>query len=404
LFFGISLAQRLARDDESTLALQLNRLRQNHEYDKREGAQMNERFLYTLSRVALVAAAFLAQGSEAFSQAAALTPYTQMLSVRTVGAQEAGRYYVPDKLGYFAQEGLKVTMQPTSGGTQEIQLMLAGQGNSGSVSISSLMQAVQTGLKIKGVFLSSRPHGTSLAVLANGPIKTPADFKGKSIGTFSTTSSRNFDGHAMVAAAGLDPKKDVSWVPVGAGVPALKALQDGSVAGLILWDSAYAALENLGAKLTYFTFPFQDNLLGFTMIATEEMIKNDRDKLIRFLRGLAKGLLFQSVNPEAAACIYMEATGKMKSSSNPRRELSDAVNIVRSTARTTGISPSDKIFGSYPKDKMEFTQEYYVKQGILSTKSPIEAYYVNDDAFYREISDFDRQAIIDQAKSYVGCR
>lgn len=331
-------------------------------------------------------------------------PYTQMLSVRTVGAQEAGRYYVPLKMGYFAKEGLEVKMQPTSGGTQEIQLTLQGQGDAGSVGVSALMKAVQTGLKIKGIYLSTRTHGTALAVLDGGPIKSPADFKGKNIGTFSTTSSRNFDGEAMIAAAGLDPKKDVSWVPVGFGVQAMTALKNGTVAGLILWDAAYAVIENNGTKLKYFTFPFQDNLVGFTMFATEEKIAKERSKLIHFLRALAKGQVFERANPEAAACIYMQVTGKMESSKDPAKDLADFTHIVHADSQSNGVKLTDKSFGTYPKDKMEFTQTYYLKQKIIDRIIPVENYYVTDPEFYKEIADFDTEEVIKQAKSYPKCK
>jgi len=331
-------------------------------------------------------------------------PYVQMLSVRTVGAQEAGRYYVPFKMGYFAKEGLEVQMQPTSGGTQEIQLMLAGQGDGGSVGVSALMKAVQTGLKVKGIYLSTRLHGTALAILDGGPIKSAADFKGKSIGTFSTTSSRNFDGEAMIAAAGLDPKKDVSWVPVGDGVQAMTALKNGTVAGLILWDTAYAVIENAGTKLKYLTFPFQENLVGFTMFSTDEKIAKERPKLIRFLRALAKGQVFEQANPEAAACIYMQVTGKLEGSKDPAKELSDFANISRADAESNGVRPGDKLFGWYPKDKLEFTQEYYLKQKLLDRIVPVENYYVTDPEFYKDISNFDPEEVVKEAMNYPKCK
>jgi NitT/TauT family transport system substrate-binding protein len=356
------------------------------------------------SRLVLAVAAVLGFGLGTISQPTAAEPYTQLLSVGNVGSQEAGRYWIPYKMGYFAKEGLEVKMQPTNGGTQEIQLMLSGQGDGGSVSVSSLMKAVQTGLKIKGVYLSGALHGTALAVLADGPIKTPADFKGKNIGTFSTTSSRNFDGQAMIAAAGLDPQKDVSWVPVGFGVQAMTALKNDSVAGLILWDSAYTAIENMGTKLKYFTFPFQDNLVGFTMVATEEKLKNERKKVIGFLRGLAKGQLFERANPDASACIYMEVTGKKNSSKDPKKELDDAANIIRTTSESSGVNVGDKIFGTFPKEKMEFTQQYYLSQKILNKSLPVEEYFVTDPSFYQEIADFDHEAVLNQAKNYPSCK
>jgi NitT/TauT family transport system substrate-binding protein len=282
--------------------------------------------------------------------------------------------------------------------------LLSGQGDGGSVSVSSLMRAVQEGLKIKGVYLSQRSHGTSLAVLADGPIKSPADFKGKNIGTFSTTSSRNFDGQAMIAAAGLNPKSDVSWVPVGFGVQAMTALKNGSVAGLILWDNAYATIENMGTKLRYFDFPFQKNLVGYTMITTDEKLKTDRKKIIGYLRGLAKGAVFAQVNPKAASCIYMEISGKMKTSKNPAKEMADETNVIRTNSVNAEVEPDDTNIGSFPKEKMQHTQKYYFDQGILNKIISVEEYYVTDPEFYRAINDFDRQTVVAEAKNYQGCQ
>ena len=357
-------------------------------------------------RLVMAVAATLCLGFTGGIPQAMAEPYTQLLSVRNVGSQEASGYYIPQKMGYFAEEGLEVTMQPTSGGTQEIQLLLAGRGNAGSVSVASLMQAVQAGLKIKGVYLSQKHHGTSLAVLDDGPIKTPQDFKGKNIGTFSTTSSRNFDGQAMVAAAGLDPQKDVSWVPVGVGVQAMTALKNGSVAGLILWDNAYVGIENLGTKLRYFNFPFQDNLVGFAMITSEKRLEDpaERKKIIGYLKGLAKGALFSQVNPDAAACIYMEVSERAKTSKDPAKERSDETGIIKQNSITAGVKEGDKDIGSFPKDKMEKTQQYYKDQGILKEIVSVEEYFVSDPEFYKAINDFDQAKVIADAKNYPSCK
>ena len=80
----------------------------------------------------------------------------------------------------------------------------------------------------------------------NRPTQIDWNLKGKRIGVFSMTSMRTFDGKAMVKAAGLDPDKDVSWVPVGIGAQAATALSRGDVDALTLWDSTYTDIENLG--------------------------------------------------------------------------------------------------------------------------------------------------------------
>ena len=72
--------------------------------------------------------------------------------------------------------------------------------------------------------------------MADGPIKDPKELKGKKIGVMSMGASRTLDGFAMTQAAGLDPKTDVEWLPVGFGVQAALALQRGDVQALVLWD------------------------------------------------------------------------------------------------------------------------------------------------------------------------
>src|SRR3954470_12496396 len=138
--------------------------------------------------------------------AMAVEPFTLMFGQKTATGSETRSYFVPKYLGFFKEENLEVTLQPTDGATQEMQLLAAGQGDAGLGAPPAILLARNSGAKVRAIFNSVTNHGTALAVLADGPIKDPKDLKGKKVGVMSMGASRTLDGYAMAQAAGLDPK------------------------------------------------------------------------------------------------------------------------------------------------------------------------------------------------------
>ncbi len=238
-------------------------------------------------------------------QANAADQFTLMFGQRTATASEARSYFIPKHLGFFKEENLEVTLQPTDGATQEMQLLAAGQGDAGLGAPPAILLARNSGANVRAIYNSVRNHGTALAVLADGPIKDPKELKGKKVGVMSMGASRTLDGYAMAQAAGLDPKKDVEWLPVGFGVQAALALKRGDVQALALWDLTYADMEANGIPLRYFTFPFQENIFGYVYVSTDEKLKTRRADIIKVLRAGAKAQVFQAANMDAAACAYL---------------------------------------------------------------------------------------------------
>ena len=108
-------------------------------------------------------------------------------------------------------------------------------------------------MNAKIVYSAVNHYNSQIAALADGPIQDVKDFKGKQVGVFSLPSGGVPYLKAVLREAGLDPEKDVTMVPTGAGAPALQALNSGTVAALSLWAGAFAVFENQGAKLKIFT-------------------------------------------------------------------------------------------------------------------------------------------------------
>ena len=337
----------------------------------------------------------------AIVQANAADQFTLMFGQRTATASEARSYFIPKHLGFFKEENLEVTLQPTDGATQEMQLLAAGQGDAGLGAPPAILLARNSGANVRAIYNSVRNHGTALAVLADGPIKDPKDLKGKKVGVMSMGASRTLDGYAMAQAAGLDPKKDVEWLPVGFGVQAALALKRGDVQALALWDLTYADMEANGIPLRYFTFPFQENIFGYVYVSTDEKLKTRRADIIKVLRAGAKAQVFQSANMEAAACAYLIESGRWDTAPDKPKAFEAALAVVKQDTLRSPV-PEQGSIGTFPPGSWEKVRDYYHSLGVIKDKLAAEDYFVTDPKFYAEVNDFDRAKIEAMAKNYPG--
>ena len=328
----------------------------------------------------------------------AAEPFTLMFGQQTATTSEARSYFIPKHLGFFKEEGLDVTLQPTDGATQEMQILAAGKGDAGLGAPPAILLARNAGAKIRAIFMTGREHGTSLAVLASGPIKDPKDLKGQKIGVMSMGASRTLDGYAMAQAAGLDPKTDVQWLPVGFGVQAGLALQRGDVQALALWDITYADMEANGINMRYFTFPFQKNIFGYVYATTDDKLATRRADIIKVVRSNAKAEIFERASVEAAACVYLIESGRWAATADKAKDYKKTVDVMRQDFPTP-VMPEGQL-GTFPAKGWEIVRDYYYDLGVIKQKLPAEDYYVSDPAFYAEANAFDRAKIEAMARNY----
>ncbi|MEF3125262.1 ABC transporter substrate-binding protein [Rhizobium leguminosarum] len=169
----------------------------------------------------------LAAASLATSAAHAADKITIM-----VGGYEK-QIYLPAKLaeslGYFKDEGLDVELLNEAAGVDAENQLLAGavQGVVGFYDHCVDLQA--KGKFVESIVQFSQAPGEVEMVSSKHPdIKSPADFKGKSLGVTGLGSSTNFLTLFMASKAGLKPG-DVVTVPVGAGGTFIAAMQQDQI-------------------------------------------------------------------------------------------------------------------------------------------------------------------------------
>jgi NitT/TauT family transport system substrate-binding protein len=325
---------------------------------------------------------------------------TLVLGQTTAASNEAFNVFVPLRLGYFKEEGIELEYQTSQGGTQAMQLVSAGQADVGLSSVPGVLLAREKGIPAVAVYDYLPGHATALATLRDGPIKQASDLKGKKIGIISMSSTRTFDGRAMVKAAGLDPDKDVEWLPVGFGAQAAAALTRGDVAALALWDATYVDIQNEGINLKFFTFPFQKDLIGFVYFTTDPKFKQRRDDLIKFFRATAKGTVFATASPEAATCAYLEETKGLEQARDRKKTFQNTLNVVKNNVENGARPPGVELWGAWGKEAWAVNQKYYRELGVVKGDVAPEQNFVGDETFYKAINDFDAEKIRKQAREY----
>ncbi len=164
-------------------------------------------------------------------------------------------YYLPltiaERLGYFKDEGLEVTITDFPGGAKALQSLMGGSADlvSGAYEHTINMQA--KGQAIRSVVVQGRYAGIVLGLTPEqaAQYKSPKDLKGLKIGVTAPGSSTNMFVNALLAKEGLKPDA-VSIIGVGATSGAVAAMQKKQIDAMANLDPVVNLLEVSGDMVT----------------------------------------------------------------------------------------------------------------------------------------------------------
>ena len=142
--------------------------------------------------------------------------------------------YLPNeltqRLGYFAAQGLDVTLIDEASGQSSENEVLAGQVEAGSGSYNHTIELQAAGKNMEAVVLLNIAPGEAEIVSAKAAsqIHSVSDLKGKNLGVTELGSGTQTLTTALLHNAGITPEQ-VHFVPVGAGDTFIAALQQGKI-------------------------------------------------------------------------------------------------------------------------------------------------------------------------------
>jgi NitT/TauT family transport system substrate-binding protein len=300
---------------------------------------------------------------------------------------------VAEYAGLFKAEGVDVDINYAGNPYSAAQLVASGKGDVCSLALEPIIQGYDKGIRLTSFFARDPNYEYVLAVPADSPIKTLADFKGQSIGEYSPGSGAEVSTNSMLQGAGLKPS-DYSYIPIGNGAQAINALSTKKVAGAAFPYVELAIYEvNFGQKYRFFWHPILKDVGDVGYAASPATIQNKSDELKRFSRAIAKAAILIRVNPDLAAKYFLEGE-QLKST--PEALANEARLLEATVNQLPGYDPDSKTIGKMSTNGMGFLAQFLYQNGLTKEVVPTSA--IVDDQFITYANDFDHAAFAAEAR------
>jgi ABC-type nitrate/sulfonate/bicarbonate transport system substrate-binding protein len=206
--------------------------------------------------------------------------------------------------GYFLQEGLEVTPRLHPYGKRALDDMLAGKADFATVAETPVMFAILKGAKISIVAtIQTSDSGNAVLARKDAGVLKIGDLKGKKIAaTLGTTSDFFLD--TILSLNGIS-RKDMHVVDMKAEEMAA-AIDRGDIDAVSTFAPYVAYTQR---KLGNRALTFQDQDIyrwTFTIVSTQEFIRQKPDAVRKMLRALLKAEEFVRNNPAEAQLIVSD--------------------------------------------------------------------------------------------------
>lgn len=240
-------------------------------------------------------------------------------------------FVVAVEKGYFAEEGLDVTVNEGAGATQALQTVASGQDDIAYVPSIQLVNAINRGMPVKVVATVVKLDPMGMVSKSGVKLSTPADLEGKTV-EISAVSTLSQIWEAFAKKNNID----VSKVNVVRADPSARfnlLLSDKvDVLGDIFLTNEYPVLQSkLPEKMN--TLRVSDwgfKLLGYTLVANNTMIESRPDVIKRFNAAAMKAFQFTLDNPDEAAAIAAKAHPEALNEETTKAQVAQLVDFLKS--------------------------------------------------------------------------
>ena len=259
-------------------------------------------------------------------------------------AQFAG-YYVAQDQGFYDAEGLDITIKPGGPDVAPAQVIAGGGADVVLDWMPSALATREKGVNLVNIAQPFKSSGMMLTCRKDTGIKSPADFKGKTLGVWFYGNEYPF--LSWMSQLGLPTDGSAGGVTVlkqGFNVDPILQKQADCVSTMTY--NEYWQIIDAGLSADELVvFKYQDQ--GVATLEDGIYVREDRlkdpafeDQMVRFVRASMKGWKWAEENPDAAADIVLEndASGA-QTEKHQRRMMGE---IAKLTAGSNGaLDPAD---------------------------------------------------------------
>lgn len=302
---------------------------------------------------------------------------------------------VAEEMGYFRDEGIKVTIISLNGSAASYKAMATGQAEFAFSGPAQVLNGLAAGEHAQSFYTAYQGHVFQFAAPADGPYKRIADLKGQKIGISTVAGGQYPYLLATLKNAGLTvgPGKDVEIAEVGRGGAAAVALQQKRVAAYSASFVDLMGIELAGMKLHRFNEGPTSTFISDSLIATDATLQKDRQAAIGLGRAIAKATVFCMENEAACWNIitkHVPDNGRKPEFTKPLLAYTLELHQLRPEAQGRWGYQSPKAW--------EAIDEYLIDSGQLKEKVDYRKAFTDD--LVPEINRFDADKVRAEARNY----
>ena len=242
---------------------------------------------------------------------------------------------IAQKEGYLKEEGIDAQLLSIRGEIA-IRTTLAGEVDFFTNAGSALAAAVRS-VPVKIVTVFQDKPGWDL--IAQPDIKSVAQLRGKNIAIMSPEGSLAVVAREILRKNGMDPAKDVNLVVMGGDEVRFPALQTKSIQATLFNSGMSLKAQKEGFTKLAAASDYA-NLIEGGLATSNDRIKQNPEKIFRFIRASLKGLNF-FVSKREPAIKYMTEALRLKD-----RELINAIYDIQSKLVLRDGFTDDKVLQS----------------------------------------------------------
>lgn len=266
---------------------------------------MNMKHVATIAVVAVLAIAVLAT-LRIFPSRQSSQPAIPLIIVR-VPVPYSGLLDIAAAKGFFAAEGLAVTIKTADTGPAAINAVLSGEAAVGTTAETPIANAMVAGKKLKIIAtIFSSAYDPGIVARRDHGISQPSDLKGKRIATVPGTAAHYlldiylaFHDIPVESITRVDMKPD----------QIASAITSGDVDAVAIWNPHLLKTSNKLGSNALILPSNEIYALVFNLVIAPETLSRHREAIDRLLRALLRAEAFARTQQSEAVSIVASTTG-----------------------------------------------------------------------------------------------
>jgi NitT/TauT family transport system substrate-binding protein len=203
--------------------------------------------------------------------------------------------WVAKEAGLFKENGLDVQLIFVGSSSLLTQAVIAGDVPIAIMSGTAAIGSQLAGSDVIMAASTKKDPAQAFLVTAKG-ISQPAQLKGKKLAVSRLGASSDFILRLILKKLGLTPEKDVAIIQIGSSPVRMAALANGTADGTALTFEEMMVARKMGFNVLLDLTELGVESLNSDLVTTRRYMRDSRDIVQRFIKGMVKGVSFYAGN------------------------------------------------------------------------------------------------------------